>query len=148
MAMSTLISGPAGAGKSAVARQLREDWLAEGGEPVAVADFQSLYAAVSGDVRGPDGLFPLRDERLLPVVEYLRRALLTAARERGLRLIATNSDGDPARRAFLLKELGEGASERVVDPGEEIVRARLADPTTGTLSEECNAAVNRWYRRK
>lgn len=145
---STLISGPAGAGKCAVARQLREDWLAEGGEPVALADFQSLYAAVAGDQRGPDGRFPLRDERLLPVVEYLRRALLTAARERGLRIIATNSDGDPERREFLLRELGEGAQERVVDPGEDVVRARLSDPTTGTLSEECTAAANRWYRRK
>ena len=130
-----------------MARDLRETWLAEGGEPVALADFQSLYAAVAGDVRGPDGRFPLRDERLLPVVEYLRRALLTAARERGLRIIATNSDGSPERRAFLLKEMGEGAQERVVDPGEQIVRARLSDPTTGELSEECNAAIVRWYRR-
>ncbi len=143
----TLISGPAGAGKSAVARQLREDWLAEGGEPVALADFQSLYAAVAGDVRGPDGRFPLRDDRLLPVVEYLRRSLLTAARERGLRIIATNSDGDPERREFLLRELGDGAQERVVDPGEDVARSRLADPTTGELSADCNAAVNRWYGR-
>ena len=145
---STLISGPAGAGKSAVARQLREEWLAEGGEPVALADFQSLYAAVAGDQRGPDGRYPLRDERLLPVVEYLRRALLTAARERSLRVIATNSDGNPERREFLLRELGEDAQERVVDPGEDVVRARLADSTTGELSADCNAAVNRWYRRK
>ena len=145
--MSILISGPAGAGKSALARQLRDEWIAEGGEPVALADFQNIYAAVAGDVRGPDGRFPVRDERLLPIVEYLRRALLTAARDRGIRIIATNSDGDPERRAFLLRELGEGAQERVVDPGEAVVRARLADAATGEVSEECTAAVNRWYRR-
>ena len=144
--MSVLISGPAGAGKSAVARQLREEWISEGGEPVALADFQSLYAAVSGDVRGPDGRFPLRDERLLPIVEYLRRALLTAARDRGIRIIATNSDGDPERRAFLLQQLGDGATERIVDPGESVVKARLTGPT-GVLSEDCTGAVARWYRR-
>ena len=101
---SILLSGPAGAGKSQAARLM----LDENPELMAIIDFQSLYVAISGDVRGPDGLYPLRNESLLPIVEYLRRAALTAARERQIDVVATNSDGDPDRRAFLLRELGGG----------------------------------------
>ena len=138
-----LLSGPAGAGKSQLARRLRD----EAPTPAVLADFQSLYAAITGDVRGPDGRYPLRDDQLLPTVEYLRRALITAAVARELDVIATNSDGDAARRAFLLSQLGEGATERVVDPGRDVVAARLADPETGVLSGECDAAIGRWYGR-
>ena len=140
---SLLLSGPAGAGKSQVARSVRE----ESTEPTVLADFQSIYAALAGDVRGPDGRYPLRDDRLLPITEYVRRAIVTAAVARQIRVIATNSDGDPDRRAFLLGELGDGATERVVDPGRDVVAARLGDPVTGEISPECDAAINRWYGR-
>ena len=140
---NTLISGPAGSGKSAVAKTLVA--LAEG--PVVMADFQQLYVAISGDERLPDGRYPPRDERLLPTVEYLRQTLITSAVERDIEVIATNSDGDPERRAFLLGLLGPGASETVVDPGKDVVRARLADSLTFTLSIDCEQAVSRWYDR-
>ena len=140
---SVLVSGPAGAGKSALARRL---WL-EAATLAVIVDFQSLYAALSGDRRGDDGRYPLRDDDLLPTVEYLRRAAITAAVLRQIDVIATNSDGDPARRAFLLGQLGDGASERIVDPGRDVVAARLADAETGELSGECDAAINRWYGR-
>ena len=140
---SVLLSGPAGAGKSALARRL---WL-EASSLAVIVDFQSLYAAISGDRRGDDGRFPLRVNGLLPTVEYLRRAAITAAVEREVEVIATNSDGSPARRAFLLSELGTGALERIVDPGQDIVSARLADPETGELSDDCAAAIARWYGR-
>ena len=99
--MSELISGPAGANKSAIARQV----LAENPGSI-VADFQSIFVALTLAQRGADGRFPLRDERLLPLVEYLRRAIITQARIRGWNIIATNSDGDPLRRHFLLDQLG------------------------------------------
>ena len=140
---SLLISGPAGAAKSALARRL----LRESPELAAIADFQAVYAAITGDLRGPDGRYPLRDARLLPITEYVRRAIITGAVNADIDLIATNSDGDPARRQFLLDQLGDGATERIVDPGREIVAARLSDPETGILSSECDAAVARWYRR-
>ena len=140
---SVLLSGPAGAGKSALARRL---WI-EAGTLAVIVDFQSLYAALSGDRRGDDGRYPLRRDELLPTVEYLRRAAITAAVQRELDVIATNSDGSEARRAFLLEQLGAGATERVVDPGQDIVSARLADPETGELSDECKAAIGRWYGR-
>ena len=140
---SILISGPAGASKSALARKL----LAE--LPLAIAaDFQSIYAALALVERDPDGRFPPRDPRLLPIVEYVRRAILTGAVSREIDVIATNSDGDPARRKFLLGSLGAGATERIVDPGIEVVSARLADPVSGDLAEECAGAIARWYGRK
>lgn len=140
---SVLLSGPAGGGKSQLARRL---WEAATRATIIV-DFQSLYAALTGDERGPDGRYPLRDEALLPTVEYLRRAALTAARQRDLDVVATNSDGDPERRAVLLGLLGAGAVERVIDPGRDVVTARLSDPATGALSDECADAIDRWYGR-
>lgn len=140
---SLLLSGPAGAAKSALARRL----LRENPQLAAIADFQAVYAALTGDVRGPDGRYPLRDDRLLPLTEYVRRAIITGAIARDIEVLATNSDGDPARRRFMLEQLGPGASERIVDPGREIVAARLADPETGVLSDECDSAIARWYGR-
>lgn len=141
---SRLISGPAGAGKSQVARERRE----HNDGPAVIADFQSIYAALAGDVRGPDGTFPARDERLLPTVEYVRRAVITAAVAREIDVIVTNSDGDPDRRRKLLSLLPEGSEEEIVDPGEEVVKARLASRRTGRLSQACASAVNRWYGRR
>ena len=64
-------------------------------------------------------------------------------------MIATNSDGDPKRRAFLVSQLGAGATERIVDPGIEVVSARLADPLSGELEDECESgAIARWYGKK
>ena len=97
--------------------------------------------------RGRDGRYPLRDDRLLPLVEYVRRAIITGAIARDIDVIATNSDGSPERRSFLLSQLGKDAVERVVDPGENIVLARLADPETGETEDECQKAVRRWYGR-
>ena len=138
-----LLSGPAGAGKSQIAAELARD---DSG-PVVLADFSSLLGSLSGASRDPaTGRFPPRDVRLLPIVEYVRRAVITAATARELRVVATNSDGDPDRRAFLLGQLGDGATERVVDPGEAVVRARLAEPE-GELSADCEQAIQRWYGR-
>ena len=138
-----LLSGPAGAGKSQEAAAQRA--AAEG--VTVLSDFQSLYAALTGDQRGPDGRYPLRDDRLLPITERLRREVIDAARESGIDVIATNSDGDPARRSALLDRLGPGATEQIIDPGEDEVRRRLSDRRTRTLSKECNRAISRWYGR-
>ena len=140
---SILLSGPAGASKSALARQILEE------QPglAAVADIQAIVVALQLLQRLADGRYPVRNPEILPLAEYVRRSILTAARERGIFTISTNSDGDAARRAFLLNLLGPGAVERVVDPGIDIVRARLADPVTGDLGDDCNQAINRWYGR-
>ena len=138
-----LLSGPAGAGKSQEALRLRREALG----PAIIADFQSIYAALAGDVRGPDGRFPLRDDRLLPIVEYVRRGMIGSAVDREIEVIATNSDGNPTRRARLLELLGPGSKEIVVDPGRKVVEGRLSDPVTGLLRSGCEGAVARWYDR-
>ena len=96
---SELISGPAGAGKTQAARAELE----ASGEPTLAADFQSIYAALLLLERQPDGRYPERresDAHALRMAEYLRRTILTAAAARGLRVIATNSDGDLDRGAY------------------------------------------------
>ena len=135
-----LISGPAGAGKSQVARER----LAEMSPPTVVADFQSLVVALLQQERGPDGLYPERPEWVLPMAEHLRREVIDAARSRDIGVIATNSDGSPERRRFLLERLGPGAIEEVVDPGEDVVKARLSG-RTGALTQACEGAIRRWY---
>ena len=144
MPESILYSGPAGAGKTQTARAELE----ASGEPAVAADFQSLYAALLLLERLPDGRYPERresDRHALQMAEYLRRTILTAAAARGLRVLATNSDSDADRRAFLLRELGPGAVERVLDPGIEVVVSRLQGPN-GATSEQCQQAVERWYK--
>ena len=140
----TLLSGPAGAGKSAAARELLAT-LPQG----VLIDFQELYAVLSGQRRDPEtGRYPERNPAqayLLAVAEYLRRAAITTALEAELDPIVTNSDGNGARRNFLLGLLGSGATEVVIDPGRELVITRLA--VDGVLSQQCTDAINRWYGR-
>ena len=95
---SVLLSGPAGGAKSALARRL----LVESAELSAIADFQLVYRALTDVERDRGGRYPLRNEGLLPLTEYVRRAIIGGAVARGITVIATNSDGDPERRAFLL----------------------------------------------
>ena len=138
----TLVSGPAGGGKSGRAREL----LGETEGPAVRSDFQAVYVALTGVQRGEDGRYPLRDPDLLPITEYVRRAIITGARERNIRVIVTNSDGSAQRRDFLLDRIGEGATEEVVDPGEQVVARRLRDRRTGRLRSACRRAISRWYR--
>ena len=140
-----LLSGPAGAGKTEEARRVLEGSV----EPMVAADFQSILAALTLLERGPDGRFPPRRESqaswLLPLTEYIRMAVIGAAQERGVEVVSTNSDGSPERRALLLSRLGPGATERVIDPGLNIVTERLS--VQGTLDPQCNEAIQRWYGR-
>ena len=140
-----LISGPAGAGKTAEARRVLEAST----EPMVAADFQTVLAALTLLERGTDGRYPPRRESqaiwLLPLTEYLRMAIIGAAQERGVDVVSTNSDGSPERRALLLSRLGPGATEIVVDPGIQIVTERLS--VNGTLSEQCRSAIQRWHGR-
>ena len=142
-----LLSGPAGAGKSQRARDL----LAQLQGPGAIIDFQSIYAALLLLLllRLEDGRFPERDPtdaHLLALAEYVRRAAITGARGMDVEIIATNSDGAPARRDYLLGLLGPGAVEEVLDPGRAVVRQRLS-VTPGVLTDQCGQAIDRWYGR-
>ena len=140
-----LLSGPAGAGKSRRARVL----LATLGIAAVVIDFQSIYAALLGIQRGDDGRYPERrprDAYALPLAERMRLAMIAAALAQEIAPVVTNSDGNRQRRQFLLSRMGGDAREEVVDPGITVVRDRLAGPD-GTVSEQCEEAINRWYGR-
>ena len=139
-----LLSGPAGAGKSAMAKRLLENL----GQPGVIVDFQAIYAALLLLDRDADGRYPERqgrDSHLLPLAEYTRRAAITGAVDRQLFAIVTNSDGDGDRRRTLLGLLGAGAVEQVIDPGIVTVSDRLA--TGGQVSVQCAQAIQRWYGR-
>ena len=138
-----LLSGPAGGGKTQRAREI----LSAATSPLVAADFQSILAALTLLERLPNGRYPERNPRdaawLLPMTEYLRQTVITIATEREIDLVATNSDGSPERRAFLLGRLGPGATETVIDPGINVVTERLT--VEGVLTDECGKAISRWY---
>ncbi len=141
----TLLSGPAGAGKSQEARRL----LRAANAPTVVLDFQSIYAAILLLERDSNGRYPPRlesDSHALVMAEYLRQAGLTAAEGQQVGTIVTNSDGNADRRAFLLSRMGPGAVEHVIDPGIGVVTDRLSGPD-GVLSDQCGEAIQRWYSR-
>ena len=139
-----LVSGPAGSGKSQLARQLR----AEASGPAVVIQFQQLYALLLGIDRLDNGRYPPRleaDAFVMPLVEYTRRAAISAARDRDITPIVSNSDGDLARRAALLGFMGPGSTEIVIDPGLSVVSSRLS--VDGVLDPQCRDAISRWYGR-
>ena len=139
---SVLISGPPAAGKSQRAREL----LAASPRG-AIIEFQPLFAMFAGQERGPDGRYPPRPEErsyLLRLAEFTRRSALTGAVADGLDVIATQTSGDPARRAFLLGLLGDNAQEQVLDPGRAVVESRLT-VDGAPLSDPCKQAVESWY---
>ena len=92
--------------------------------------------------------YPLRDERLLGTTEYMRQALITAAQKPGDRqslrrtATATRQGGRNYWNAS-----GREVEKQMIDPGENVVKARLASPATGILSEDCLQAIGRWYLR-
>ena len=133
----TPLVGPAGAGKSQHAdRELR---LGE-----VLIDFTLLYAALANVTRGPDGRYPERaaGDPLLPLVAAVKAFALSEAVRRELAGFVTSS----ARSDIGRLESRTGRPAIIIDPGEEAIRARLADPTTGRLSAECSTAMGRWYR--
>ena len=122
-----IIRGPAGGGKSQViAARLRP------GE--VVIDFTRLYVALAGVERGPDGRYPVRhdgDPRLA-LAEYVRMVAVRQASDRELSGYATTSDSRP-EAVERLRDAGATGPVETVDPGREVVRARLADAGDGRL---------------
>ena len=114
---------------------------------MVVSDFQAVLAALILLERLPNGRYPNRNPAqaawLLPMAEAMRQTVITIATDREIDVVATNSDGSPERRAFLLSRLGPGATERVIDPGMNVVTQRLS--VDGVLSDDCGNAIRRWY---
>ena len=131
------IAGPAGSGKSAyVAANLRAGWV--------TVDFTQIYVGLTGAVRGADGRYPERvtGDPVLPLVSAVKAVVLSMAIERELDGFVTTSSRDDVP----MLEAKTGQKAVVIDPGESVIRARLADAVTGELSSECGNALSRWYR--
>ena len=142
--MLTLIEGPAGSGKSAVAAD-----MLSAGEVEVLLDTTALWAAMAGARRGPDGKYPVRrdDDPALGAALYVQTVAARFALEQGARVGVTTSRRDQVDRwADVARAAGVALSVRTVDPGEDVVRARLSDPETGVLSGECDQAIGRWYQ--
>lgn len=119
--------------------------------PTLAFDFQALYSAILLLERLDNGRYPNREPRhasyALPMAEHLREVGISAARDREIDLVVTNSDGSPARRAYLLSRLGPRAVERVIDPGIQVITERLSNPD-GSIDEQCVQAMDRWFNRR
>ena len=136
----TIVRGPAGGGKSGYVERVRRP-----GE--VLADFTLLYAAISGATRGPDGRYPVRldSDPLIPITAAIKAYIVRQAAARALRGYVTTSDSSAGELARL-RELGASDAEAItLDPGRAVVEARLSDPETGELSEQCRLAPARWY---
>ena len=139
--MLTIIRGPAGGGKS--------QEIAERQRPGEVLiDYTRIYVALAGVERGPDGRYPVREDgdRLLPVVAAIKTYAIREAARRELPGYVTTSDSRP-EEIEKLRAAGATGPVETIDLGEQVVRARLADPKSGQLSAECLKALGRWYGR-
>ena len=138
-----LIEGPAGSGKSAFAAELKR-----AGAIDILADLTRLWAAIGLYERTLDGGFPIRrdDDPALEAARYIRVALVSFALGAGLNVAVTVSQRDQVER---WREIATRATATfqvtTIDPGERVVRARLANPVTEVVSSECEQAIARWY---
>ena len=146
-AESTIIAGPAGAGKSQRARVLLRELRDAGLQPFA-ADVQSLLAALLLLERLPDGRYPERlddQQYALAMVGYLRTTLIRQALENDQPTIATISEKPGSTRyTSLLALFGGQAKEEIIDPGIDVIVERLSGPD-GTISDQCAEAADRYY---
>ena len=140
--MLTLVEGPAGGAKS----QLTAEML-EAGEIDVLADVTALWVALSGVVRGPDGRYPVREDSdpALIVALYVQTVVVRRALSEGFDVAVTTSrPGMADRWQRIASEFAASFTVRTVDPGRDVVEARLSE-ADGTLSDPCREAVARWY---
>ena len=106
-----------------------------------------IYPKTPGHLPCSSLSHPLPLPSLRPSVSFggfgIRQTIITIAIDRDIDVVATNSDGSPERRGFLLSRLGPGVTERVIDPGISVVTDRLS--VDGELSIDCGKAIHRWY---
>ena len=141
--MLTLIEGPAGGGKSELARE-----LIASGEVEVLADVTALWAAIAGVERGPDGRYPIRldDDPALGVALYTQGVVARRGLEAGAATAVTTSrPGQAEKWSEVAEEAETEFSVCTVDPGEDVLTARLADPVSRQLSGACEVAIARWY---
>ena len=144
MASLLLIEGPAGSGKSQeVARILAAN------EADVVADLTAQWVALRAVERRPNGRYPVRfdDDPSVStgLAAYMRAVVVRRGLQLGLNVVVTSGSPRTAPKwAAVAQEEKASFMLRTIDPGEAAVRARLAED--GELSDQCEAAIDRWYR--
>ena len=143
--MLILVEGPAGSGKSQLAGEMLSS-----GEVQILADTTALWAAVGGHERDPaTGKYPVRsaDDPALHAARYLQTTTVAFGLREGFNTVVTTSQrGQAGRWAAMAAEHGATFSVRTIDMDEQSVIARLADPETGILDPECEAAIGIWFK--
>ena len=142
MAELHLVQGPAGAGKSGVTAEMLSS-----GEVAVVADVTSLWVALSGVTRGPDGRYPVRldDDPALHLARYVRQVAVRRALTLDINIAVTTSSPDQVEKYRALLDDSDELRARTVSIPEGVARQRLSDPATGELSKECEEAIARWF---
>ena len=136
----TVVAGPPFGGKS---RMIRERMAAD--PSLVLVDFTAVFAAISGEERDPETRrYPVRatgDPRLAYAAGVYTRAVEHAAftEQRGF---VTTAKRDQIDR---LKELAATRWVEIVDPGEGVVRDRMAHYYGGAVPDECENAMSGWY---
>ena len=132
----TPVAGPVGAGKSQYIEERRRP-----GD--VLVDFTSIYVALSGVERGPDGRYPERldGDPLLPLTSAVMAHALNEAVDRQLDGFVTTASRD---RVPVLERI-TGQPAVIIDPGDDGV-IRLHYGSRGTsITEQCAKALGRWY---
>ena len=141
-----LVEGPAGSGKSQeVARMLRA------GEVDIQADLTAQWVALRAVERGPHGRYPVRpasDPTITTgLAAYLRAVAVREGLRSGLNVAVTSGTPNTAVKwSRVAEEAGAPFRVTTIDPGEAVVRERLANDD-GSMDDECEMAISRWYRR-
>ena len=141
----SILRGPAGAGK--------DSWIRSNYPAALLADATILWAAVSQAVRDPEtGKYPERPatDPALALALYLKAtAIRFAATRPEIELWTTTSNSSAESIQRIQEKISAGGGELgqvvTLDPGREVVEARLSDAVSGELSPECEEAVQRWY---
>ena len=134
-----ILRGPAGAGKS--------QWFEANSEPGDLwLDLTAIWAAVRNVERDQKGRYPVRlsDDVGIRAAAYLKSVGIAFAERENLEAWTTTSSSAP-EAIERIREAGARGRVVTVDPGEAVVRRRLADPDTGELDPECDRALIRWY---
>lgn len=140
--MLALVQGPAGSGKTQHVLTMRD-----AGEIDLISDVTSLWVALTGVTRGPDGRYPVRrhDDPALGASLYLQTVAVGYGLREGLRVgVTTSRRGQESRWRTIAEDNNVPFSVFTIDPGETIVRQRLAEPD-GNLSQDCQIAIAKWY---
>lgn len=112
---------------------------------LVLIDYTALWVALTGERRDENGRYPIRvsgDQRLAYVAGVWYSAVERAAFS-GQRGYVTTAKRD---RVEEIQRLADTNRLQVVDPGEEVARGRLADLYGDAMPEECESALNGWYR--